>query len=382
MSDLSGSITEYVEDLWDGLARHGILTDAFDFRGQHQTDCPYCGAKGSMVLSRSTFRAKCTDCSVDAKLSHFVDRLDRSHLDVEEDKPLGSGKSSAAEADMLVQDRISADKYRRERAKRSLARNEKAKQQAIMKAERKGRIAEKIIMSLLALIFLGAGLAAAILSGFANFQAFSASVTDPMQSSVWGWSGVIASICSFGGFTFFWWHMNAKRWQEAVRAFVFALAGAGTSIAGTALFMEQNSSAQIAKVNERAQAERLVEAEISDIARQLDGIPATTRTVEGLENYLSGVELAGRTHQKPYRDAQNELGLAKRRDVLEGDLAQARARLRVLGETHIIADEGVVPPIFFAVMLEIFSSQGTSIAFVTLLLLFGRRPPPVSPASP
>ncbi|MEN0105745.1 MAG: hypothetical protein AAGC84_04885, partial [Pseudomonas sp.] len=51
----------------------------------------------------------------------------------------------------------------------------------------------------------------------------------------------------------------------------------------------------------------LLETQVADWRRQLDGIPPETRSVEGLEAYIAGVERAGRTEQKPYRDAQNEL---------------------------------------------------------------------------
>ena len=64
------------EDLWQALTRHGINADGFDFRGQQSVDCPYCGQKGTMTLSKSTYRAKCTNCHVDAKLADYVERLD------------------------------------------------------------------------------------------------------------------------------------------------------------------------------------------------------------------------------------------------------------------------------------------------------------------
>ncbi|MEL7103848.1 MAG: hypothetical protein AAGL97_14945, partial [Pseudomonadota bacterium] len=241
---------------------------------------------------------------------------------------------------------------------------------------RSGRIGERIIMSLLALIFLGAGLAAAALSGFANFQAFSLGVSDLSQARIWGWSGVIASVCSFGGFTFFWWHISGHRRGEALRALVFALAGAGTSIAGTTLYMVNNEQGQAVKWQSAEDLRALTEAEIADWTRQLDGIPTETRSIEGLKAYLAGVEAAGRTHQKPYRDAQNELGLAERRARLEQNIATARADLR----RSVTVRSGArpaqsLPAWLFALMLEIFSSQATSIAFVSLLLLYGRQPP-------
>jgi hypothetical protein len=86
---------------------------------------------------------------------------------------------------------------------------EREERLAALKAQqaekRKGR-SERVIIGALALIFLLAGLAAAGLSGFANYQAFSSTVADPVQGRIWGWAGVIAAIISFGGFTFVYWH--------------------------------------------------------------------------------------------------------------------------------------------------------------------------------
>ena len=122
------------------------------------------------------------------------------------------------------------------------------------------------------------------------------------------------------------------------------------------------------------QVQALREAEIADWTRQLAGIPPETRSIEGLEAYIAGVEAVGRTHQKPYRDAQNELGLARRRARLEDKIAGARADLRQAAEVSgLTLPAQSLPAWFFALMLELFSSQGTSIAFVSLLLLFGAK---------
>ncbi|MEM9842732.1 MAG: hypothetical protein AAF767_08780, partial [Pseudomonadota bacterium] len=208
------------------------------------------------------------------------------------------------------------------------------------------------------------------------YHAFGVGVSDPTQAQIWGWSGVIASVCSFGGFTFFWWHISGHRRGEALRALVFALAGAGTSIAGTSLFMLNNAQGQAQDWQSAEQVRAITQAEIADWTRQLDGIPPETRSIAGLEAYLSGVEAAGRTHQKPYRDAQNELGLAKRRAQLEQNIAEARATLRQ--SVHVATPRPArrLPAWFFALMLEVFSSQATSIAFVSLLLLYGRASSP------
>jgi hypothetical protein len=244
--------------------------------------------------------------------------------------------------------------------------------------EKKPFNGEKFIISLLALVFLTAGLAAASLSGFANYQAFSSSVADPLQSRIWGWTGVIAAVISFGGFTFFYWHTANHRMKEGWRALIFALAGMGTSIIGTERYIAANNTAAAAEVV-RADANRSVlESQITDWRRQLEGIPPETRSVEGLETYLSEVERVGRTEQKPYRDAQNELGLAKRRDELQAKIEAANAELLGQGSGNILTETQArtkLPSWFFALMLEAFSSQGTSIGLVALLILYGRRKP-------
>ena len=244
-------------------------------------------------------------------------------------------------------------------------------------AAREGRhTGEKIIITLLALVFLGAGLSAAGLSGFANYQAFSSSVADPLQAGVWGWTGVIAAVVSFGGFTFFYWHTANRRMKEGVRALLFALAGAGTSIVGTQMYIAANNKAAELEQVQASSNREILESQIADWRRQLEGIPAGTRTVDGLESYLSEVERVGRTHQKPYRDAQNELGLAKRRDELQAKIETANAELLGAGQGKILVQAQTrtsIPSWFFAGMLELFSSQGTSIGLVALLILYGRR---------
>ena len=244
--------------------------------------------------------------------------------------------------------------------------------------EKKPFNGEKFIISLLALVFLTAGLAAAALSGFANYQAFSSSVADPLQSGIWGWTGVIAAVISFGGFTFFYWHTANHRMKEGWRALIFALAGMGTSIIGTERFIAANNTAAAEEIV-RADANRgVLESQIADWRRQLEGIPPETRSVEGLEAYLSEVERVGRTEQKPYRDAQNELGLAKRRDELQAKIEAANAELLGAGDGNILTEAQTrtnLPSWFFALMLEAFSSQGTSIGLVALLILYGRRKP-------
>ncbi|MEL6691556.1 MAG: hypothetical protein AAFQ12_00785 [Pseudomonadota bacterium] len=361
-------------EVLDQALRNAGLEEAFDDRGIAHEDCPGCGATGGLKLSLARGRVHCNACGTEGPLLAYLreksDAAEWNHEPFSEAEiipieprlpkaePVLSLVPVEPEREALQAELISDVKESSPKAAR----------------ERDGRLGERIIMSLLALIFLGAGLAAAGLSGFANFQAFSLGVSDPTQAKIWGWSGVIASVCSFGGFTFFWWHISGGRRGEAARALLFALAGAATSIAGTSLFMMNNAGEQTAAWQSAVDVRTLTEAEISDWTRQLQGIPPETRSIEGLEAYLAGVEAAGRTHQKPYRDAQNELGLAKRRADLEAKIAAARADLRQQTSVAGAQPTQSLPAWAFALMLELFSSQATSIAFVSLLLLYGRQP--------
>ncbi len=233
-------------------------------------------------------------------------------------------------------------------------------------------LGEVLIIGCLALASVVAGLMAAGLSAWANHQAFGAMVEDPLQSQVWAWTGVIASICSFGGFTFVYWHFSAGRRKEGLRAIAFALAGAVTSIVGTEMFMANLDMARLADAEAAAARRPVLEAQVADWRAQLEGIPAGTRTVEGLRAYIAEVERVGRADQKPYRDAKVELGLAERRAALEDAIEAARTELLTLGEETLQpASRRRIPSLFFAVMLEVFASQGTSVGLVALLILLG-----------
>lgn len=239
-------------------------------------------------------------------------------------------------------------------------------------AERRTGRSERLIIGTLSLIFLLAGLAAAGLSAFANYQAFSATVADPLQGRIWGFAGVIAAIISFGGFTFVYWHGANRRMKEALQALIFALLGAGASVLGTEIYIRNNAEASASAVETASSNREILQSQITDWRRQLEGIPPETRSVEGLEAYLAEVERIGRTDQKPYRDARNELGLAKRRDDLIQRIEAANAELLGLGTGNVLLraeNRAALPGWLFAILLELFSSQATSIGFVALLLL-------------
>ncbi|MEO1553935.1 MAG: hypothetical protein AAFR82_08355 [Pseudomonadota bacterium] len=370
-------------DVLDEALRRAGLEEAFNDRGLAFEDCPGCGAHNGLKLSLARGQVQCAGCGTQGPLLAYLrEKSDAAEwnnqpfseaeiIPIEPRLPTPRSALAAAApvsvSTLAEQSALVAE----------LVDERDAPSETVLASKETrptGLTGERVIMSLLALVFLGAGLSAAVLSGFANFQAFSLGVSDQSQARIWGWSGVIASVCSFGGFTFFWWHMSGHRRGEALRALVFALAGAGTSIAGTTLYMMNNEQGQAVKWQSAADLRTLTEVEIADWTRQLEGIPAETRSIEGLKAYLAGVEAAGRTHQKPYRDAQNELGLAERRAQLEQNIAIARADLRQAVTVRSEARPAQsLPAWLFALMLELFSSQATSIALVSLLLLYGRK---------
>ena len=382
------SVISTTSDVLDQALRAAGLDEAFEDRGVAYEDCPGCGAHRGLKLSLARGQVQCSACGSAGPLIAYL--REKASAGEWNHEPYSEAEIIPIEPRLREAETApSSEPPARLEAPRSESRLAPALVAELVaeppvvdpapaeKPRGSVRTGERIIMSLLALVFLGAGLAAAGLSGFANFQAFSLGVNDPTQARIWGWSGVIASVCSFGGFTFFWWHLSGGRRGEAVRALVFALAGAGTSIAGTTLFMLNNAQGQADTWQSAEQIRALTEADIADWPRQLEGIPPETRSIDGLKAYLAGVEAAGRTHQKPYRDAQNELGLAERRAQLEAQIAAARADLRAAAVTDTQARPAQnLPAWFFALMLELFSSQATSIAFVSLLLLYGSKPEP------
>ncbi len=235
-------------------------------------------------------------------------------------------------------------------------------------------LGESVIIATLSLVFLGVGLLAAVMSGFANYQAFGAMVEDPLQSRIWAWTGIIASVCSFGGFTFVYWHWSHGRRKEGLRAILFAMAGAATSLVGTQMYMTTTENDRLAASEAARARSALIATQVTDWRHQLEAIPPDVRSVEGLEAYIEEVEGVGRTHQKPYRDARNELGLARRRAELETRIEVGRAELLTLGDAVAVRPARASwLSWFFAAMLEVFSSQGTSIGFVALMILAGRR---------
>ncbi len=385
-ADMSAITT--TSDVLDQALRAAGLEEAFDDRGVAYEDCPGCGARQGMKLSLARGQVQCAACgSAGPLLAYLREKAEAGEWSHEPYSdadiiPIEPRLRSHQTPDPIPDDQSVVPLRPQTTLVAELVDDEgPALTPPAAHKRPTGRLGERVIVTALAVLFLIAGLAAAVLSGFANFQAFSLGVSDPMQARIWGWSGVIASVCSFGGFTFFWWHLSSSRRGEALRALVFAFAGAATSIAGTTLFMLNNAQGQLANWQSAEQVRSITEAEIADWTRQLDGIPPETRSIDGLKAYLAGVEAAGRTHQKPYRDAQNELGLAERRAELEAKIAAARSDLRAAVSVGSAQPAQRIPAWVFALMLELFSSQATSIAFVSLLLLYAAKPAPAAEGS-
>ncbi len=374
-----------IAQLRAAFASHGVdLDDVFTDAGEIRLSCTLskdCRATSDLTLTLTHTHFACSACGESGDLSQLASKLSAQVglLSPPSDDPTSKShelipaasfspatkveKNLAPEtpriAHLTPENRIETRQERRDRLAEA------------RRARRKG-MGERLLIGGLALLFLIAGLMAASLSGFANYQAFSTSVSDPLQAKIWGWTGVIAAIVSFGGFTFVYWHAAARRMKESLRAALFAIAGAATSIIGTSSYIEANNTNAALQMEQAGTNRGVLNTQIADWRAQLNGIPAETRSVEGLEIYIAEVERVGRTHQKPYRDAQNELGLAKRRDELLAKIDAANAELLGTGPGAILtrAEQRThLPHWFFAVMLELFSSQGTSIGFVALLLL-------------
>jgi len=364
------------------------LSDRFEAEeGEADLDCPQCGQPDAFHMSLSNNTVTCRECGyAQTPEAYLEEEVKRQGVRVAmrglgDERPAASHARDSharalqvSDADAPSSGAEAASGPARQVSSRPTVPEPLAPDKA---ADRPATpLGESLIILVLSFIFLGAGLLAAALSAFANFQAFGAMVDDPLQSRVWSWTGVIASVCSFGGFTFVYWHWANKRRQEGMRALLFALAGALTSLVGTQMYMANNEASRAASAEAARARADVLERQVNDWREQLDGIPAETRSVAGLEAYVEEVERVGRTHQKPYRDARNELGLARRRAQLEDKLETARMELGQLRtRARLGTGERVSPRLswFFATMLEVFSSQGTSIGFVALLILAGRR---------
>ncbi len=344
--------------LWDALkaSEDGLLYEP----------CPAEGCAGEIVVNPAEDTARCKDCGHDGTAMEFFNGRIAARR-----KPTAAPTGAVIRPSAFLPPNVPP-----ETAACNAPETVPDASPDPLPAETRASAGERWLIGLLALVLLGAGLAAGALSGFANYQAFSAMVDNRVQARVWGWSGVIASVVSLAGFTFVYWHAAGKRRVEAARALVFALAGAATSLAGTALFMQGRAAERVAHASGLEARRATIERQVEDWRVQLGAIPPETRSVEGLEAYLRGVEAAGRAHQKPYRDAQNELGQARRRASLEARVEAARAELATLAPAAAAAGAEAateVPAWFFALMLEVFSSQGSSIGLVALLILAGRR---------
>ncbi|MEM7766340.1 MAG: hypothetical protein AAF253_02505 [Pseudomonadota bacterium] len=367
----------------DLIAEAG-LSDAFGDETSATVDCISCGAKApdGVEIRLEDDRAFCRTCGLETGARNYLGlaigankRLSPAN---ETSRALreehGADSPAALQAQVLPAgtSRASASDVAGHGEPSPLSQQSDASPDMAGPRPRRPSIGETVIIASLALACAVAGLMAAGLSAWANHQAFGAMVDDPFQSQVWAWTGVIASVCSFGGFTFVYWHFANGRAREGIRAILFAVAGALTSIVGTEMFMGNLDAARAANASALAAQRPVLEAQIADWRAQLDSIPGDIRTVEGLTAYIEEVERVGRTHQKPYRDAKVELGQAQRRAALEGNIADARADLLALGTSEAAPQaRRDIPSVFFAVMLEVFSSQGTSIGLVALLILFG-----------
>ncbi|MCI4646101.1 MAG: hypothetical protein MRY64_15070 [Hyphomonadaceae bacterium] len=338
--------------------------------------CPLCNEDGVTIQMDDQPMVRCDSCSEVTPLAEWLDWIEGKNLSAAAAMGRLVASGTSGNVTQLHPNNPSGSPAQEMRPSIPEAPDAAVKAEAVGMPHRS--MGETLIIALLSLVFLGAGLLATTMSGFANYQAFGAMVDDPLQSRVWAWTGIIASVCSFGGFTFVYWHGAGARMKEAARTLVFALAGAATSLVGTQMYMHNTAGAKAQAAEAAGARAGVLEAQIEDWRTDLAGIPDDVRSIEGLEAYVAEVERVGRTHEKPYRDALGELGQARRRADLQVRIEDARAELADLSVAALAADtptarRGPWMHWFFAAMLEVFSSQATSIGFVALMILAGRR---------
>ena len=153
---------------------------------------------------------------------------------------------------------------------------------AARKTARQGRhTGEKIIITLLALVFLGAGLAAAGLSGFANYSGLFQLSRRPI--AVWRLG---MDRCDCRGH-FLWriyllllalcqWPDEGRHSCPSVRP-----GGGGTSIVGTQMYIAANNRAAEAELVQAGSNRDVLEMQITDWRRQLEGIPLRRARLRG-----------------------------------------------------------------------------------------------------
>lgn len=353
-----------------GVPREAIGEDSV------RKPCKVCGHSGVVISMEDQPGVRCDACSETVPLGDWLDWIEGERLTAAAatGRAVAGGRDDRARTNIAYPD-FGGGAHEAQPAAAADAEPDKPA------AAPHRSVGETLIILLLSFVFLGAGLLATAMSAFANFQAFGAMVDDPLQSRVWAWTGIIASVCSFGGFTFVYWHGAGARMKEAARTLVFALAGAATSLVGTQMYMQNTAGAKAQAAEAAGARAGVLEAQIEDWRAELEGIPGEVRSVEGLEAYISEVERVGRTHEKPYRDALDELGQARRRADLQARIEDARGELAELSVAALAASQpaaqrGPLMHWFFAGMLEVFSSQATSIGFVALMILAGRRRQP------
>lgn len=221
---------------------------------------------------------------------------------------------------------------------------------------------------------LAGGVIAAICGGYANFMAFSGMADDPVTSFLWGFAGIAASLISFSAFTLVWWnHNHQKKLWDSRRALVVGLIAAGAGIMGSWMFMSSLKDDQVAEAQHILIERNRLQDQIDRWENDLKSIPPGIGTPDSIRRYMREVERVGRTHQRPYRQAIQDLGHAERREALEAQIAAADERLSSDPALKYDPPNRMINPWFLAILIELFASQGTAVGTAVFLTMMERK---------
>jgi len=216
------------------------------------------------------------------------------------------------------------------------------------------------IRALACVLILG-GLIAAFVGGWANFFAYKEMMPESAYRWVWGLAGIAASLVTVAAFSVFHWKRHEGRHiVECVRVFLVGILASVMGVVGTVQYMSAGLDTQDANARQAQLHQGVLQTQIVDWRAELRTTPSGIGTPESIQTYLTEVEEAGRTNERPYRMAVIDLGHAMRRASLEESIQEAETTLveNVSGQTD--APTQPISILLIAIILELFASQATS----------------------
>jgi len=232
----------------------------------------------------------------------------------------------------------------------------------------------QFLAKVMASFSVAGGVLAAFCGGYANFRSFSAMAETDIGFYLWGAAGIAASLISFSAFTLVWWnHNHQRRLADSRRALAVGIIASLTGIMGTWMFIASASDGHSATADQTLENRARLEGQIDRWTSELEAIPEGIGTVASIERYMAEVERVGRTDERPYRTAIENLGHAERRALLEDQIARAETRL--LSDPTLTFDppNRLIDPWLLALLIEFFASQGTAVGTATFLTMIEKK---------